>query len=326
MSRLPSVDQLETMLVLVENNFSVTKTAEQMDASQPGISRRLQSLEEQLGVDLFERRGRQLIKFSDAGEEIYLKARDLVSQLADISNIAADHRHGDQGELNLVTTQTQARYALPDVVSAFVSRYPQVYVQIYQAVPESMAQMVRNSEVDLAIATESFEHFSDLLVLPCYSWRRCLLVPKDHEFAGLKKLPSAKEMSKYSILTYNFGLDGPKGVRAIFQANGCEPDLRITVTDAEAIKSYVRSGLGIGLIANMALDLARDDDLSALDASSLFPVQTTSIAIRRNSRLRAYVYFFIEQFAPHLKQEIIRAADGDPEVLKGLYKNLKEVR
>ena len=316
-----ALDQLRTLLELSRQGFSVTETARALNTSQPGISRRLLALEEKLGVELLVRRGRHIRGFSEIGRQVAERAESLLRHLDEIGQMVAEFRNDSGGELSLVTTHTQARYALPNTVARFSERYPDVRLQIYQAPPKQMAAMVRDSAVDLAIATESFEHFDDLTVLPCYRWRRCLVVPKAHPLASAGSLSSLAALKNERLITYSFGLAGEQGLYQAFQKQGLQPTIAIAVADAEVIKSYVRSGFGLGIVAGMAVDAERDADLVTLDASRFFPAQMTSIAVRRDSRLRSFASFFIEVFAPHLTVEMLEKARrcGNRQQMQALF-------
>lgn len=321
---MSALHRLQTLLALERNSFSVTETARALESSQPGVSRRLLALEKELGVELLVRRGRHILGFSAIGREISAHATHLLQHLAEIEKLAADSRNEESGEMSLVTTQTQARYALPAAVALFCQRYPDVRLHVHQAPPEQMADMVRSGKVELAIATEDFEHFDDLIVLPCYRWRRCIIVPKGHELAA-KPLKTLQQIAAHRLITYSFGMSGKQGVYEVFRRHHCRPQIAITTLDAEVIKSYVRAGLGVGLIAAMAVDAEADAELVSVDVSAFFPPQTTGIAVRRDSRLRSLVSFFIAAFAPHLQGEILERAltASSRREIQALFANTK---
>ncbi|MGI9346310.1 MAG: LysR substrate-binding domain-containing protein [Gammaproteobacteria bacterium] len=309
---MPGLEQLRTLLLLARNDFSVTETARALGTSQPSISRRLQNIEEELGVALLQRRGKQIQGFTHIGQQIAAHAFLVVQHLEEMVQLASGADTDNAGELNIATTHTQARYALPFVVADFVQRYPKVRLQIHQASPEQMGTMIRNGSVDFAIATDAFENFEDLVVLPCYRWRRCLVVPQSHALArqsqGSGQLDSLQLLAQERIITYSFGLWGEQGLYSLFRRHDFRPQIAITATDAEVIKSYVRSELGLGLVARMAVSAEQDQDLCPVGLDDFLPHQTTGIVLSKEKYLRPAVTCFIHMFAQHLTAELVQQA------------------
>ncbi|WP_348675098.1 HTH-type transcriptional regulator CysB [uncultured Abyssibacter sp.] len=299
--------QLHFVHEIVRHELSITAAAEALHTSQPGISKQLRLLEDELGVPLFERSGKHLTRLTPAGEQIVQIVDRVLQDVDNIQRVARDYSDGDRGTLSLATTHTQARYALPPAVTRFKREYPNVTLNLHQGSPPQIARMAAEGEADFAIATEAMHHFDELVMLPCYHWNRALLLRPGHPLASVKK-PSLKDLSRYPIVTYTFGFTGRSQLDQAFRSHGLLPNVVLTAVDADVIKTYVRLGLGVGIIANMAYDPEDDSDLVAIDASHLFSRSTTHIGFRRNQFLRDFMFRFVEVFAPHLNRELIEQA------------------
>lgn len=303
------LQQLRYIWEVAHHDLNVSATAQSLYTSQPGISKQIRLLEEELGVEVFARSGKHLTHVTKAGEAILKSAGEILRKVEGIRQMAQEFSDPKRGSLSIATTHTQARYALPPVVAGFMKQYPDVEMHLHQGSPMQIAQMAADGSVDFAIATEALELFNDLVMLPCYRWNRCILVPKTHPLAQLKKL-SLDDVAKHPIVTYVFGFTGRSKLDDAFMQKGLVPQVVFTATDADVIKTYVRLGLGIGIVAHMAYDPVADSDLVALDASHLFDASITRIGIRRGTFVRGYMYDFIEQFAPHLTRErVIEACE-----------------
>lgn len=309
--------QLHFVHEIIRHELSITAAAEALHTSQPGISKQLRLLEEELGVPLFVRTGKHLTRLTPAGEQIATIIDRILQDVTNIGEVAADYSAGDRGVLSLATTHTQARYALPATVTRFKKQYPNVALNLHQGSPPQIARMAARGEVDFAIATEAMHHFDELVMLPCYHWNRCLLLRPGHPLASVAK-PSLRELAKQPLITYTFGFTGRSQLDQAFKAQGLTPNVVLTAVDADVIKTYVRLGLGVGIIANMAFDPEEDDDLVAIDAGHLFARSTTHIGFRRNHFLREFMIRFVETFAPHLTRELIEAVGqiSDPVARK----------
>lgn len=297
--------QLYYVLQVVKRGLNVTAAAEALHTSQPGVSKQIKLLEDELGVDIFVRNGKQLSELTPAGARIVEYAEQLLQEAENIKNVAREFRATDEGDLSLATTHTQARYALPTVIQAFRKLYPKVSLHLQQGSPPQIAKMAAEGEADFAIATEAMHHFEQLVMLPCYHWNRCVLVPPKHPLAALKKL-TLPALAKHPIITYTFGFTGRSKLDQAFAGLGLKPDVVLTAVDADVIKTYVRAGLGVGIVANMAYDAVADKDLVRLDAAHLFERSTTHIGFRRQLFLRGYHLDFIQTFAPHLDRELVQ--------------------
>ncbi len=318
------LQQLRYIWEVSKNNLNVSATAESIYTSQPGISKQIRILEEELGIPIFTRNGKHLTSMTPAGKKIIGIAGEMLMQANNIRNIARDYRDEDKGSLSIATTHTQARYALPSVIKTFMHDMPDVSLDIQQGTPVQISEMVSEGRVDLAIATEAIELFDNLVMLPCYSWDRCILVPKGHPLTEINSL-SLNDVAAHPLITYVFGFTGRSKLDEAFLAKNLSPDVALTAVDADVIKTYVRLGLGVGIVARMAYDENTDDDLVALDASHLFGQSVTKIGIRKDTFLRGYIYEFIRLFAPHLTQELISTAMRlkEQSAINELFKDIK---
>ena len=305
------LQQLKYIWEVAHHELNVSATAQSLFTSQPGISKQIRLLEDELGVEIFARSGKHLTHVTTVGETIIAMAGQILRQVDTIKQVAQEFSDEQQGNLSIATTHTQARYALPSVIRDFRDRYPKVALHMNQGSPTQIAELAATGAVDFAIATEGLEHFQDLVMMPCYSWNRCVVVPRDHpliERVAQNGPLTLADVAAEPVVTYVFGFTGRSRLDEAFSAAGLQPNVVLTATDTDVIKTYVRLGLGIGIIARMALDAERDDDLVALDASHLFTASVTHIGFRRGTFLRRYMYDFIERFAPHLNREKVDAA------------------
>ncbi|AFP84533.1 HTH-type transcriptional regulator CysB [secondary endosymbiont of Ctenarytaina eucalypti] len=301
------LQQLRYIVEVVNHNLNISSTAEGLYTSQPGISKQVRMLEEELGVQIFTRSGKHLSQVTPAGKEIIRIARDVLSKVEAIKAVAGEHTYPDQGSLYVATTHTQARYALPDVIKGFIERYPRVSLHMHQGSPTQISEALSKGGADFAIATEALHLYDDLVMLPCYHWNRAILVLPEHPLAG-NKLLTIDELAAYPLVTYTFGFTGRSELDTAFHRAGLVPRIIFTATDADVIKTYVRMGLGVGVIANMAVNIQVDSDLVKINAADLFAQSTTKIGFRRSTFLRSYMYYFIYRFAPHLTRDVVDMA------------------
>jgi LysR family cys regulon transcriptional activator len=305
------LQQLRYIWEVAHHDLNVSATAASLYTSQPGISKQIRLLEDELGVEIFSRSGKHLTKVTPTGEEILKIAGDILRQVEGIKQLSQEHNNPSRGSLSIATTHTQARYALPQVIEGFIDKYPEVSLHMHQGTPIQISEEAADGTVDFAIATEALELFSDLLMMPCYRWNRCILVPKEHALAQLSSV-SLTDVAAHPIVTYVFGFTGRSKLDDAFAVQGLDPKVVFTATDADVIKTYVRLGLGIGIVAHMAYDPAVDHDLVAIEASHLFAPSVTSIGFRKGSYLRGYMYDFIRAFAPHLERNVVEEAMALP--------------
>jgi LysR family transcriptional regulator, cys regulon transcriptional activator len=301
--------QLRYLVAVHENGLNITAAARQVRTSQPGVSRQLKLLEEELGFQLFERQGRALARTTAAGQEIVARATTILREMQNIQRTSAElSQKTDGGSLSIATTHTQARYVLPHVIRAFRAKYPRVRLHLHQGTSEQIAEMVARDRVDFAMATGSEELFPHLVRLPVYRWHRAVVVPRGHPLVSAGKL-TLKKLAVHPIVTYVFSFSGRSSLPALFETAGLSLDVALTARDSDVIKTYVRIGLGIGILAKLAVDPITDSDLVTLDAAHLFEGHTTWVGFRRGALLRAHMYEFIELLASHLPSKLVRAAE-----------------
>lgn len=318
------LQQLRYIVEVVNHNLNVSSTAEGLYTSQPGISKQVRMLEDELGIQIFSRSGKHLTQVTPAGEEIIRIARDVLSKIDAIKAVAGEHTWPDKGSLYIATTHTQARYALPDVIKGFIERYPGVSLHMHQGSPIQIAEAVAKGNADFAIATEALHLYDDLIMLPCYHWNRAIVVTADHPLASRTNM-TIHELAEYPLVTYTFGFTGRSELDTAFNRAGLMPHIVFTATDADVIKTYVRLGLGVGVIASMAVDPDADPDLICIDATNIFSHSTTKIGFRRSTFLRSYMYDFIQRFAPHLTRDVVDTAVAlrTKEDIEKMFKDIK---
>ncbi len=317
------LQQLRYIWEVSRHNLNVSATAQSLFTSQPGISKQIRLLEDELGVEIFARSGKHLTRVTPAGQAIIELAGQVLRITENIKEVAQEYSDERRGSLAIATTHTQARYALPPVISDFTLKYPDVALHMQQGTPKQIAQMVSDGQADFAIATESLELFNDLVLLPCYRWNRCILVPRGHPLAELETL-TLEALADYPLVTYVFGFTGRSQLDDAFRARGLTPNVVLTAADADVIKTYVRLGMGVGIVAHMAVDAEQDADLVALEAGHLFASSTTKIGIRRGTFMRGYMYDFLEGFAAHLTRELVDAAlVAGPRHEEALFKDIE---
>ncbi len=298
------LQQLKYILEVEKHDLNVSATALSLFTSQPGISKQIRLLEDELGVKVFTRSGKHLTRVTPAGKAILEIASDILQKVETIKKVSQEYSDEHKGSLSIATTHTQARYALPVAITQFMKRYPDVSLHMQQGTPMQISEMAASGKVDFAIATEALSHFSDLIMMPCYRWNRSVVVPKNHPLAQVSQL-TLKELAKHPIVTYVFGFTGRSKLDDAFKRQALEPKVVFTAGDSEVIKAYVRLNLGVGIIASMAFDPQVDTDLVAIDASHLFDSSTTQIGFRKGTFLRGYMFEFISLFAPHLTSDLV---------------------
>jgi LysR family transcriptional regulator, cys regulon transcriptional activator len=305
------LQQLRYLVEVARRRLNVSEAAQALHTSQPGVSKQIRALEDELGVEVFERRGKRLTAVTEPGKAVIEIAERVLAEAANLKRAGAEFADEKLGTLTIATTHTQARYALPQAVAAFKRRYPGVRLLIHQGNPTQICDQVIAGEADLAIATEAIAEHPGLVSLPCYQWNRCVVVPARHPLLKSKPL-TLEALAAHPIVTYDFAFANRALVQKAFEAKDLSPNVVLTALDADVIKTYVELGLGVGIMARMAFDPRRDRALRAIDASHLFASSTTRLGIKRGAWLRRYAYDFIEFFAPHLPRALVeRAARGD---------------
>ncbi|MDM0045856.1 CysB family HTH-type transcriptional regulator [Variovorax dokdonensis] len=298
--------QLRTVREAVRRNFNLTDAAEALHTSQPGVSRQIRELEQELGIELFVRAGKRLTGLTAPGEHVLPIIERVLLESGNLRKAGEDFAHQTRGELSIAATHTQARYALPEAVQEFRARFPGVRLRLHQGSPRQVAQMLFEGEADVAIATEGLADHDQLVALPSYRWTHCVIAPPGHPV--LDGTITLERLAEHALITYDAGLTGRTRIDLAFAGAGLQPDIALAAMDADVIKTYVGLGMGVGIVASMAFEAERDTGLRAVDAGHLFGVNHTRLALRRGSYLRRYVYAFIESFSPSLTQEVVQAA------------------
>lgn len=300
--------QLRAVREATRTGFNLTEVATALHTSQPGISRQIRELEDELGIDIFVRVGKRLTGLTPPGEAVLPIVDRLLLESDNLKRVGEDFSAQDEGRLSIAATHSQARYALPMVVRDFRRLYPKVTLMLHQGSPKQVAEMLLSGEADIGVATEALSQFDSLIALPCYRWTHSIVVPPDHELLQVDGPISLDQLARHPIITYESGYTGRAHIDDAFAAAGLQPDIVLSAMDADVIKTYVELGMGVGIVASIAFDAERDRTLRALDARHLFEVNLTRLAIRRGTWLRGYVYAFIEAFAPTLKRPMVERA------------------
>lgn len=305
--------QLRYVREAVRQGLNLTEAANRLHTSQPGVSKQILEFERELGVDIFVRRGKRLVAVTEPGQAVVKIIDRVLLEVDNLRQVGREFKEEQSGVLTIATTHTQARYALPRVVTEFKRRYPGVHLHLHQGSPPQVAQMALNGEADIAIATESLANYPRLLALPAYTWSHCVVVPVGHPLAGRVSL-TLEDLAAHPIVTYDPTFTGRSRIDEAFAAKGLQPEIALSAIDSDVIKSYVELGLGIGIIASMAFDPERDKGLKRIEAGHLFHRNTTRVAIKRGAYLRGFAYEFIELFsAPLTRSAIEKALAGEGE-------------
>ena len=318
------LQQLRYIWEVARHDLNVSATAQALFTSQPGISKQIRMLEDELGIEIFSRSGKHLTHVTPAGEDILRLAGEVLHQVENIKQVGLEHCDPKKGSFSIATTHTQARYALPGVIKAFIQEYPNVALNMHQGTPMQISEMAAEWKVDFAIATEAIDLFTDLVMMPCYRWNRCIVVPKDHPLCQTSFL-TLENLAQFPLVTYVFGFTGRSRLDEAFQAKELTPRVVFTASDSDVIKTYVRLGLGVGILAKMAYEPEVDSDLVMLDARHLFRSSVTHIGFRRGTFLRSFMYDFVELFAPHLSREVVDEAHQchGREELDSLFRHIE---
>ncbi len=303
--------QLRIIRETVRRNFNLTEVAGALFTSQSGVSKHIKDLEDELGVELFVRRGKRLLGLTDPGRELVGIVDRILVDTANIKKLGQQYASRDEGQLTVATTHTQARYALTGVVTDFVKSFPKVRLALHQGGPPEIAAMLLNGEAEIGIATETLAATSQLATFPYYTWHHGVIVPKGHPLEASGPL-TLDAIAEYPIITYHEGFTGRGNIDKAFADAGLAPDIVMSAMDTDVLKTYVGLGLGVGIIASMAFDARRDAPLRMIDAGSLFPPNTTWIAVRKGSFLRGFAYRFIELCAKDLTEAAVRKQSGAP--------------
>ena len=302
------LQQLRYICEVANRDLNVSDAAELLHTSQPGVSKQIRLLEDELGVPIFTRVGKRLADVTQPGKAILSVAGRILQEAENLKKIGVEYTNDSSGTLAVATTHTQARYSLPPSIKTFSDQYPDVSLRLHQgSTTNQITELVVEGKVDFAIVTEATDKSDHLVYLPCYNWNRCLVVLSDHPLYKLDRPVTLKDLTQFPIVTYDFSYAGYSAVSQAFESEGLAPNVVITAIDADVIKTYVELGMGIGLLAEMAFEPSRDIYLKYIDVSHLFESSTTMVAIRKGAYLRSYMYDFIEYFAPQLTRDVVEA-------------------
>jgi LysR family cys regulon transcriptional activator len=312
--------QLKYIVEVHRRGNHISAAAEALHTSQPGLSKQIQLLESELGVEIFQRKRNRVVGLTEPGREVLEIAQRILNDVDNLSSVRAEYDEREQGSLTIATTHTYARYVLPRVVEKFMKRYPRVRLGLQQGNPTQICEAVESGEADFALGTETMRPFPSLAMLPCFPISRSIIAKKGHPILRSKNL-TLQELSKYPIIAHDRQRSGSWKVMDAFRKAGIEPNIIFGAVDADVCKTYVELGLGVAILATVAVDPAHDRELRARDASHLFESSTTYISLRAHSYLRAYIYEFIRTLAPALTPEIVRAAVQGNDSQQPKHKN-----
>jgi len=298
--------QLRIIREAVRCNFNLTEVGNALFTSQSGVSKHIKDLEDELGVELFVRKGKRLLDLTDPGRELLEIVERILLDANNIKNLVEQYNKRDEGQLTVIATHTQARYALPKVITEFKKAFPKVHLKLHQAGPNEIVSMLLSGEADIGVATEALADVTKLDSFPYYTWHHIVIVPVGHPLEKVQPL-TLQALAEYPIVTYHEGLTGRTKINRAFADAGITPDIVMSALDADVIKTYVELGMGIGIIASMAFNPAKDTDLHLLKCEHLFDANTTYIALRRGHYLRSFAYRFIELCSPKLDTATIRS-------------------
>ena len=299
------LQQLRCIFQIVQSEFNISKASEVLNTSQPGVSKQIKLLEDEIGIKIFQRNGKRLVNLTEPGELILSSIETILQESNNIKVISVEYTEKDQGTFTIATTHTQARYKLPKVVEEFVKKYPKTNLNIHQGNPSQVTDQIINGEADVGIATESINLSEDILTIPCYQWNRCIVMPKNHPLTEVRRI-TLEDLAAYPMITYDYAFTGSTIVSEVFKNANIEPNIMLTAIDADVIKTYVSLNMGIGLIAEMAFDASTDHPMVSRDVSHLFPLSTTYIGIRRENFLRKYTSDFIRMFIPKVSENELK--------------------
>jgi LysR family cys regulon transcriptional activator len=302
-----NLHQLRFVREAVRQNYNLTDAAKALFTSQPGVSKAIIELEEELGVDIFTRHGKRIRGLTEPGRLVLQSVELIMQEIDSLKRIGKEYAAHDSGSFTIATTHTQARYMLPKVVQAFMLKFPKVRLSLLQGNPKQIADMVKNDQADLAIATESIAAVEGLITLPCYQWEHVVVVPHEHPLLRSKAV-SLEEIASYPVITYDAAFAGRSKIDHAFGLRNLKPDVLLEAIDADVIKTYVELGMGIGIIAGMAFDPERDRNLRAIPVGQLFGMNVSRVAIKQGAYLRSYIYTFIELLTPALNRKMVESA------------------
>ena len=299
-----NIHQFRFVREAVRQNFNLTEAAKALFTSQPGVSKAIIELEEELGIDIFTRHGKRIRGLTEPGRQVLKSVELILQEIEGLKGIGKEFAAQDSGSFTIATTHTQARYSLPTVVQAFSQKFPKVRLSLLQGNPRQVAEMVMNGQADLAIATEAIAEIDGLVSMPCFQWEHMVVVPHEHALAKSKTL-TLEELAAFPLITYDSAFAGRNKIDQAFARRGLKPDVILEAIDADVIKTYVELGMGVGIIAGLAYNAVRDQNLKAIPAGQLFGMNLSRVALKEGAYLRGYVFTFIELLAPNLSRKLV---------------------
>jgi LysR family cys regulon transcriptional activator len=302
--KIMNIHQFRFVREAVRQNFNLTEAAKALFTSQPGVSKAIIELEEELGIDIFTRHGKRIRGLTEPGREVLKSVELILQEIEGLKRIGKEFAAQDSGSFTIATTHTQARYSLPTVVQAFSQKFPKVRLSLLQGNPRQVAEMVLNGQADVAIATEAIADIDGLVTMPCFQWEHLVVAPPDHPLSRQKSL-TLEDIAAYPLITYDTAFAGRKKIDQAFARRGLKPDVILEAIDADVIKTYVELGMGVGIIAGLAYNAARDVNLTAISAGHLFGTNLSRVALKEGAYLRGYVFTFIELLAPSLSRKLV---------------------
>jgi LysR family cys regulon transcriptional activator len=309
-----NLHQLRFVREAVRQNFNLTEAAKALFTSQPGVSKAIIELEEELGVDIFTRHGKRIRGLTEPGRAVLKSVELILQEIEGLKRIGKEFAAQDSGSFTIATTHTQARYSLPRVVQAFTLRYPKVRLSLLQGNPKQIAEMVVKDQADIAVATEAIANMDGLISIPCYQWEHVVVVPPEHPLLKSKAI-TMEEIAAYPLITYDSAFSGRAKIDHAFSLRSLKPDILLEAIDADVIKTYVELGMGVGIIAGMAYDAERDTGLRSIPVGHLFGTNVSRVAVKQGAYLRSYVYAFIELLTPTLNRKLIdQVLSGEKEM------------
>jgi len=299
-----NIHQFRFVREAVRQNFNLTEAAKALFTSQPGVSKGIIEFEEELGIDIFTRHGKRIRGLTEPGREVLKSVELILQEIEGLKRIGKEFAAQDSGSFTIATTHTQARYSLPTVVQAFSQKFPKVRLSLLQGNPRQVAEMVLNGQADVAIATEAIADIVGLVTMPCFQWEHLVVAPPDHPLSRQKSL-TLEDIAAYPLITYDTAFAGRNKIDQAFARRGLKPDVILEAIDADVIKTYVELGMGVGIIAGLAYNAARDVNLTAISAGHLFGTNLSRVALKEGAYLRGYVFTFIELLAPSLSRKLV---------------------
>ena len=307
-----NLQQFRFVRETIRRNFNLTEAARTLFTSQPGVSKSIIELEDELGIKIFERHGKRIRGLTKPGAAVAQVVERIMREVDNLKKVSDEFAQRDEGGLVIGCTHAQARYLLPQVIPGFRAQFPKVRVSLAEGNPTTLARMVLHEQADLAIATESLAHTPGLAALPVYEWEHVLVVKPDHPLTGLTSSQarslSLEQLAQYPIVTYDRQFSGRRTIDEVFAQKGIQPDIVLEAIDADVIKTYVDVGLGVGIIAGMAFDPRRDKDLVGIPVGHLFGRHVTRVAVKSGVFLRDYVYVFLQMMSADLTRDVVQQA------------------